>query len=78
MLPTVDTTLLKRFAAGDPLTRQELEQTYYRMVGRPLPRRSDPAQVAQQLSSARPLRFEFEVNRLRGYAWEHENERAGN
>jgi hypothetical protein len=59
-----------RFEIGKELTNHELQETYRRMFGKPIPRGARPAEVARGLSARSPLRFEFEVNRLRGYAWD--------
>lgn len=58
------------FTIGKELTNHELQETYRRMFGKPIPRGARPAEVARHLAASSPLRFEFEVNRLRGYAWD--------
>jgi len=71
--------LAERFEAGKNLTRHELREVYKTINGKHLPVGANPRDVATFLMKYHALRFEFEVNRLRGYAWnngeemEHEN-----
>lgn len=61
----------KPFKNGDPLSEAELAQAYQRIVGKRMPSGSFLA-VARTLSKHRPTQFEFEVNRLRGFAFDLE------
>lgn len=61
--------LNQRFINGGDITHGELQRVFHIITGRPLPARYNPGECAQALIAARPERFEFEVNRLRGYAW---------
>lgn len=65
------TTLPQRFVIGKELTHHELKQAFQRIFQRPMPRNVKPEVTARLLTQELPLRFEFEVNRLRGFAWEH-------
>jgi hypothetical protein len=62
--------LLTRFEIGKELTHHELQQAFKNIHGHPIPRGANPAEVARGLAARSPLRFEFEVNRLRGFAWD--------
>lgn len=63
----------QRFKPGQELTQHELREAYKAMFGRPIPPRADLRRIAQGLAAQEPVRFEFEVNRLRGYAWDNGN-----
>lgn len=65
--------LAERFVNGGELTYYELQQAYLRITGSKLPAGSKPAATARRLTEQRPLRFEFEINRLRGFAWDLED-----
>jgi hypothetical protein len=58
------------FNLGQELTHDELRQAYQRITGKPLPGNASARDVARWLTQTFPLRFEFEVNRLRGHAWD--------
>ena len=62
--------LTPRFEIGKELTRYELQEAFRRIHGHPVPRGAKPQEVARGLAARSSLRFEFEVNRLRGYAWD--------
>lgn len=57
-----------RFTIGDPVGSEEVRTVFRRITGKVLPPNRVRA-VVDGMVSANPLRFEFEVNRLRGYAW---------
>lgn len=61
----------QRFEPGQELTQHELREAFKRMFGRPIPPRADLRRIARGLAATEPLRFGFEVNRLRGYAWDN-------
>lgn len=71
MSTTLRQVLAERFEIGMELTFYELQESYKRITGFPLPRGCKPQDAARRLAQTRPLAFEFEVNRLRGYAFEH-------
>lgn len=61
------------------LTVQGLVEIYKRMTGLwwiPYPHeyliKTDPNMVLQQLAKQNPNRLEFEIQRLQGHAWDHE------
>jgi hypothetical protein len=59
-----------RFQLGKELTTHELREAFKAIFNRPLPPGSNTAAVARTLSERMPLRFEFEINRQRGFAWD--------
>lgn len=61
---------MTRYKLGQEVSHDEVRQVYRRITGKPLPRGRRAGEVAKALYASAPLRFEFEVNRLRGYAWE--------
>lgn len=63
--------LSQRFKIGKELTHYELQEAAQFIYGRKLPRLIDPPAVVRMLGELRPLAFEFAVNRLRGFAWDH-------
>jgi hypothetical protein len=63
--------LSKRFVNGQEITNHELREVYKRINGKDLPRTARPSDVAHHFVKTRPERFEFEVNRLRGFAWDN-------
>jgi hypothetical protein len=65
-----DLILNTRFENGQELTHHELREAYKRITGRELPRGAKSQDVARHFVTTCPLRFEFEVNRLRGFAWD--------
>jgi len=67
-----DLILNKPFNNGQELTHHELRQAYKRITGRELPRGTDARRTVQHFIATSPLRFEFEVNRIRGFAWDAE------
>jgi len=62
--------LSTRFTNGQEITNHELREVYKRIKGQELPRTATPAQVASHFVKTQPERFEFEINRLRGFAWD--------
>lgn len=64
-------TLAERFKVGQELTGHELAEAFKRIYGKPLPRGRKSSDLARALAAHEPVRFEFEVNRLRGFAWDH-------
>lgn len=64
------------FTIGQNLTHHELQQAFHRIAGRPLPAGCDLRLIAGELSRTRPRRFEFEVNRCRGLAFDLEELRG--
>ena len=64
--------LKQRFINGGDLTHGELQRVFYNLTGHPLPAGNNPGNTAQALIRAWPEAFEFEVNKLRGYAWDQE------
>lgn len=60
-----------RFKNGDPITHDELNQAFFRITGRHPPRGRAAHSLAALLSRAEPVRFEFEINRARGFAWDN-------
>jgi len=60
------------FILGQELTYDELRQAHQRIKGAPLPGNLAPRDVVRWLAQTLPLRFEFEVNRCRGHAWDAE------
>lgn len=72
---TPPNTLLGHFRIGQELTQHELDEAFRRIFGRPIPRGSKPRDIARNLAASQPLRFEFEINRVRGYAWDAEEVR---
>ena len=65
-------TLESRYQIGQELTTYELREAFKRIQRREPPRGVRPEDLARGLASAGPLRFEFEINRLRGFAWDHD------
>ena len=61
-----------RFQIGASVTYHEARTAFSEIFRRPMPRGSDVEQIVRNLSTAVPLRFEFEVNRVRGFAWNME------
>lgn len=62
----------KRFTNGQPFTFGELSTAYQRITGRPVPAKQDMARLAKGLIGRFPDRFEFEINRQRGFAFDHD------
>lgn len=65
------------------LTISGLVEIYKRMTGLwwvPYPHeyvlKTDPNTVVQLLRQHNPIRFEFEIQRLQGHAWDHEEIQA--
>jgi len=58
-----------RYTIGEALTHHELREAYKAIFQRDLPRGAKSADVARGLAASYGNRFEFEVNRLRGFAW---------
>lgn len=69
---TPDKTLKGRFILGKEITPYEVREAFKRIYNRPAPKGAKPVEMARRLSAHHPLRFEFEINRLRGYAWDAE------
>lgn len=62
---------LPPWAPGEPLHVHEVVEVYRRAFGRDVPHHLDRRTLHLHLIQALgELRFDFEVNRLRGYAWE--------
>jgi len=59
-----------RFRIGQDITTYELRETYRRITGGPPPGSLPPKEAVRRLIHENSLRFEFEVDRLRGYAWD--------
>jgi hypothetical protein len=59
-----------RFQLGQELTTHELREAFKIIFNRPLPPGANPKAVARTLTERMPLRFEFEINRQRGFAWD--------
>lgn len=59
----------ERFEIGMRLTTYELRECYQRIFNSTkIPK--DYNNLAKTLATRQPLRFVFEINRLRGYAWD--------
>lgn len=62
----------ERYTYGKEMSPHELVTVVQVLTGRPVRRLVGPLpKIARVLYEAAPLRFEFEVNRLRGFAWNH-------
>ena len=59
------------FKIGQELTKDELLQAYERITGNKPKGNIDLNRTAQYFAQTQPIRFEFEVNRCRGYAWDN-------
>ena len=62
--------LNKRFNIGEELTQYELEQAYKRITRHKLPPGTNGRSTARRLQEKYSERFEFEINRVRGFAWD--------
>lgn len=60
--------LPERFKLGQRLTVYELTGAFTAIYGEDPPVGFDPQQIARALYLHHPARFEFEVDRLRGFA----------
>lgn len=65
-----DQILRTLFENGQELTHHELRQAHKAITGRDLPRGAKPQEVARYFVATCPLKFEFEVNKVRGFAFE--------
>ena len=59
-----------KFVIGEMLTPSEVRTAFTRITGRPVPTEMSLKQVAGLLTRHFPARFEHEVNRVRGYAFD--------
>jgi hypothetical protein len=54
------------------VSKNEIQSAYQRIKGHPVPTAINLSAVAKGLAAAYPLRFEFEINRSRGFAWDND------
>jgi hypothetical protein len=62
-----------RFQLGQELTPDELKHAYICIHNKPVPKGQSYRAIAATLARACPLRFEYEVNRQRGWAFDAED-----
>ena len=65
--------LEQRFNNGEELTYHELQEAYKQITGHKLASGANAAATARRLTEKYPERFEFEINRVRGFAWDMED-----